>query len=131
MGKRMLSYVLVGLGGGLGAMSRYGVGVLVGRWGSGVFPMGTVVVNIAGSLMMGLFIGYLARATPEWQASGRLFAAVGFLGGFTTFSAFSLDVVTLLERGHVFTAIIYGAISYTVPVLALIVGLVVMRWGAM
>lgn len=127
----MLSYLLVGIGGGLGAMSRYGVGILVGRWHNSAFPLGTATVNIIGSLMMGLFIGYLARTTPEWQSSGRLFAAVGFLGGFTTFSAFSLDVVTLLERGHVMTAVLYGAISYTVPVLALIAGLVVMRWGTM
>lgn len=127
----MFSYLLVGLGGGLGAMSRYGVGLMVGRLGSGVFPVATATVNVLGSLLMGLFIGYLARTTPEWQASGRLFVAVGFLGGFTTFSSFSLDVVTLLERGHVMSAILYGSVSYTLPVVALVVGLAVMRWGAM
>lgn len=127
----MLSYLLVGLGGGLGAMSRYGVGLMVGRLGDGVFPVATATVNILGSLLMGLFVGFLARTLPDWQASGRLFVAVGFLGGFTTFSSFSLDMVTLLERGHVSTAILYGAVSLSLPFLALVAGLVVMRWGAM
>jgi len=123
----MQAFLFVGLGGALGAMGRYGVGLFVGRnWHAG-FPLATLLVNILGSLLMGLFIGYLAKTTPDWQASARLFVAVGVLGGFTTFSAFSLDVVTLLERGNIGSAIIYSGISFVVPVIALLGGLMFMR----
>lgn len=123
----MQSFLLVGLGGGLGAMARYGVGVLIGRsWHVG-FPLATLLVNILGSLLMGLFVGYLVKTTPDWQASARLFVAVGVLGGFTTFSTFSLDVISLLERGHIGSAILYAGVSFSVPVIALLGGLVFMR----
>lgn len=125
----MQAFLVVGLGGALGAMGRYGVGLWVGRNWQGGFPMGTFAVNVIGSLFMGLFIGWLVRTTPDWQASARLFMAVGVLGGFTTFSAFSLDVVTLLERGQMITAVLYGVASLALPVLALFAGMMVMRAG--
>lgn len=126
----MQAFLAVGLGGALGAMGRYGIGLWVGRNWHGPFPMGTFVVNVLGSLFMGLFIGWLVRTTPDWQASARLFMAVGVLGGFTTFSTFSLDVVTLLERGQMVTVVLYGAASLALPVLALFAGMMVMRAGA-
>ncbi|HWA20251.1 MAG TPA: fluoride efflux transporter CrcB [Devosia sp.] len=126
----MNAYVLVGLGGALGSMARYGTGVLVGRfWGLG-FPLGTLLINIIGSLVMGVFVGYLARTTPEWQADARLFVAVGILGGFTTFSAFSLDAITLIERGEVGAALLYVGLSVVVAIVALYAGLIVMRGAA-
>ncbi|MBU1175555.1 MAG: fluoride efflux transporter CrcB [Alphaproteobacteria bacterium] len=119
----MQAYLLVGLGGGVGAMCRYGFGVMVGRLHSGLFPLGTFGVNVIGSLLMGLLIGFLARTTPEWQPEARLLLATGLLGGFTTFSAFSLDVVTLIERGSLITAALYAVASMILAVLALFIGM--------
>lgn len=126
----MNAYLLVGIGGALGSMARYGAGVLVGRvWGAS-FPLGTMLINIAGSLAMGLFIGYLVRATPAWQADARLFVAVGLFGGFTTFSSFSLDAISMLERGEIGPAALYVVISVIVGIAALYGGLVLMRGTA-
>ena len=89
-----------------------------------------MLINIAGSLAMGLFIGLLARTTPAWQADARLLVAVGLFGGFTTFSAFSLDAIVLIERGQIGEAVLYVAVSVLVAVAALYVGLIVMRGHA-
>jgi fluoride exporter len=126
----MYPYLLVAIGGALGSMARYGTGVLVGRAWSSSFPLATLLINIVGSLGMGLFVGYLARATPDWQADARLFVAVGIFGGFTTFSAFSLDAIALIERGEVAQALLYVGLSVIVAIGALYVGLVMMRGPA-
>ena len=126
----MNAFLLVGIGGALGSIARYGSGVLVGRIWPMSFPLATMLVNISGSLVMGLFIGFLARTTPAWQADARLFFAVGVLGGFTTLSSFSLDTFTLIERGEIGQATIYVLGSIVVSVLALFVGLLIMRAGA-
>ncbi|MEQ1901549.1 MAG: fluoride efflux transporter CrcB [Devosia sp.] len=126
----MYAYLLVGLGGALGSMARYGSGVLVGRLWATTFPLATLLINIAGSLAMGLLVGYLARTTPAWQADARLFMAVGVFGGFTTFSAFSLDAIYLIERGEVAQAVLYVGVSVIVAIAALYFGLVVMRGPA-
>ena len=126
----MNAFLLVGIGGAIGSIARYGSGVLVGRVWSSSFPLATMLVNIAGSLIMGLFIGWLARSTPAWQADARLFFAVGVLGGFTTLSSFSLDTVVLLERGEIGQAALYLAVSVAVSIAALFAGLWVMRLGA-
>ena len=123
----MYPYLLVGIGGALGSVARYGSGVLVGRMWSSSFPLATLLINIAGSLAMGLFIGYLARTTPAWQADARLFVAVGVLGGFTTFSAFSLDAIALIERGEIVQSAIYIVGSVTIAILALYIGMQLMR----
>lgn len=123
-------YLLVGIGGALGSMARYGGGVLVGRLWPMAFPLATLLINIIGSLAMGLFIGFLARTTPSWQADARLFVAVGVFGGFTTFSSFSLDTIVLIERGEIGQAVLYVLISVLVAVAALYGGLVVMRGGS-
>lgn len=123
----MQSFLLVGIGGGLGAMGRYGVGLLIGRMWVSQFPWGTLTVNVLGSLFMGLFIGFLARETPEWQSAGRLFFAVGALGGFTTFSSFSLDAITLIERGQIAQALFYVFGSVLIGFVALFLGLTVFR----
>lgn len=126
----MYPYLLVALGGAIGSVARYGSGVLIGQAWRSDFPLGTIVINIVGSLAMGLFIGLLARTTPAWQADARLFVAVGVLGGFTTFSAFSLDAITLFERGEVGSALIYVLISVVISIVALFGGLLLMRIGA-
>jgi CrcB protein len=123
----MNPYLLVAVGGALGSMARYGTGVLVGKAWTASFPLATMLINIAGSLAMGLFIGWLARTTPSWQADARLFVAVGIFGGFTTFSSFSLDTISMLERGEIGPALLYVLASVIIGIGALYGGLVVMR----
>jgi CrcB protein len=114
--------LLVALGGAVGACARY----LVGRWSLGAFgpdlPLGTLLVNILGGLAMGLLAGWLARPGSGAEHM-RLLLGVGVLGGFTTFSAFSLEVVTMLERGDALWALGYALASVTGAVLAVFAGL--------
>ncbi|HWU16601.1 MAG TPA: fluoride efflux transporter CrcB [Devosia sp.] len=123
----MHPFLLVGLGGAIGAMSRYGVSILVGRIWPHAFPLGTLLINIAGSAAMGLFIGILARTLPPWQEEARLFVAIGILGGFTTFSSFSLDTIALVERGEMLQAGLYVLLSVVVCLIGLYLGLLVTR----
>lgn len=122
----MTHFLLVALGGAIGATARHGVGLLAVRYFGHGFPFGTLAVNIVGSLIMGLLIGTLA-ARQIGSESIRLFVATGLLGGFTTFSAFSLDVVSLWERGQIGLATGYVLISVFVSILALFGGLAVSR----
>ena len=126
----MNPYLLVALGGALGSMARYGMGILVGQFWRESFPLGTILINIFGSLAMGLFVGLITRFTPSWQADARLFVAVGILGGFTTFSSFSLDAIAMFERGEIGPATTYVLVSVVVGIAALYGGLVIMRGGA-
>jgi CrcB protein len=123
----MHNVLLVGLGGGLGAMARYGAGFWVARlWPMG-FPLGTMLINIVGSILMGIVIGALTRNGAIANEALRLFVAVGILGGFTTFSAFSLDAVSLIERGELLQAGGYVLISVAVCLIGLYLGLLVTR----
>ena len=118
----------IALGGAIGASARYGVGIgAVKLFGHG-FPWGTLIVNIAGSFLMGLIIAKLAHMDQSSQGL-RAFLTIGLLGGFTTFSAFSLDVVTLYERGALLAAGGYALASVTLSVIALFAGLLLMRGG--
>jgi CrcB protein len=126
----MNPYLLVAVGGALGSMARYGFGVAVGQVWRDAFPLGTMLINIIGSLAMGLLVGSLVRFTPSWQSDARLFVAVGILGGFTTFSSFSLDAISMLERGDFGPALLYILVSVLVGIAALYGGLVLMRGGA-
>lgn len=123
----MQPYLLVGIGGALGSMVRFGAGSLVGRFWPGAFPLATLLVNIAGSVLMGVFVGLMARFLPSWQEEARLFFAVGLLGGFTTFSSFSLETVLLLERGELVSAATYVLLSVVVCVIGLYLGLLLTR----
>lgn len=126
-GTAMNQFLLVAAGGALGASLRHGVNVGAARLFGPAFPWGTLGVNVAGSLAMGLLIGWLARSDAEGGTALRLFLATGVLGGFTTFSAFSLDAVTLWERGAAGQALAYVAASVTFSILALAAGLALMR----
>ena len=119
--------LLVMLGGALGAGARFLVGRALPLPANG-FPSATLIVNIVGGLLMGLLAGALARinAGEGW----RLFLGVGVLGGFTTFSAFSLDVVTLAERGQIILATGYIAASVVGAIGALVAGLLLVRAAA-
>jgi len=125
----MFPYVLVAAGGLIGSMLRYGSGILVGSFWRDSFPLGTMLINIAGSLVMGLFVGLMARLLPPWQNEARLFFAVGMLGGFTTFSSFSLDAITMIERGDLWQAAVYVFGSVGIGFIALWLGLWIMRQG--
>ncbi|MEJ0013153.1 MAG: fluoride efflux transporter CrcB [Bauldia sp.] len=123
----MFQIVLVFLGGGLGSVARHGVNMTAGRLGAD-FPWGTFIVNVVGSLAMGLIAGWLAfRAGESWSQHARLLLTTGFLGGFTTFSAFSLDTATLWERGATGTAALYVVASVGLSLAALFAGLWVVR----
>lgn len=126
----MQAFLLVGAGGAIGAMSRYGLSVLVGRFWSASFPLATLLANIIGSCLMGILIGVLARTTPAMSNEIRLFVAVGVLGGFTTFSSFSLDTIFLIERGALAQALLYIGLSVVVCLLGLYLGLLISRGGA-
>lgn len=113
------------LGGALGAGGRYGVGALLSATLGAAFPWATLVVNLSGGLAMGLLAGLLARGGDTELV--RLLFGVGVLGGFTTFSAFSLDVVALIERGHALPALAYVAVSVIGSVALTMVGLNLVR----
>ena len=118
----MYHLVLVALGGALGSGLRHLVNLAALRLIGPGFPWGTLTVNIAGSFLMGLFVELLARRLGG-SAELRLFVATGVLGGFTTFSAFSLDVAVLYERGAVVQAFAYVAASVIVAIAALFLGM--------
>lgn len=120
--------LFVALGGGVGAWLRYAVGVTLGRMGAATapFPWSTLAVNVAGSLLMGLLAGWLARHGSGGE-TWRLLLGVGVLGGFTTFSAFSLELALMIERGSLVSAALYVAVSVLAGVAALFAGLAMMR----
>ena len=123
----MLSKIaIVALGGAIGASGRYLSGVWMGRIMGPGFPWGTVFVNVVGSLAMGLLIGWLAKRAQPAETL-HLLLATGLLGGFTTFSAFSLDAVTLWQRGDMMAALGYVSVSVFVSIAALFAGLGIMR----
>jgi CrcB protein len=122
----MNPYLLVGLGGALGAIARYSVGTAVPASASG-FPLATTLINVTGSLAMGVLIGVLAKTTPQYQNEIRLFVAVGIFGGFTTFSSFSLDAITLIERGDFLLATAYIVGSVVLSLAGLWLGMSAIR----
>jgi len=125
----MLPYFLVAIGGAIGSVLRYGAGIAVGGLWRNAFPLGTLLINIFGSLLMGAFVGTMARLLPGWQNEARLFFAVGVLGGFTTFSSFSLDAIVLAERGNLAAAGLYVIVSVGGGLFALWLALLLMRTG--
>lgn len=125
-GNDIMNYLLVFLGGGCGSMIRYWVNVLCGRLFGTDFPYGIMLINITGSTVMGLIAGYLAfkgEASQPW----RIFIMTGILGGYTTFSAFSLDAAVLYERGEVGLAALYVVGSVALAILGLFAGLTLVR----
>ena len=121
-----MGYLIVFLGGGIGAALRHGINLAVARMLGTAFPYGTLLINISGSFIMGLIAAYFAfkgDASQHW----RLFLTTGILGGFTTFSAFSLDVALLYERGETGLAALYVLASVAVSIGALFAGLALVR----
>jgi CrcB protein len=120
----------VALGGAVGAWLRFVTGGLVlrliGPTASAAFPWATLLINVTGSFAMGLLAGWLARY-GEGGESTRLLLGVGLLGGFTTFSAFSLEIANLAERGAAGMAALYAVTSVVAGVVGLFAGLALMR----
>lgn len=116
----------IALGGAIGALSRFGVNIGVEKLLGVNFPWGTLIINSAGCFLMGVLIARFAQmdaVSPELRA----FCATGFLGAFTTFSTFSLDFVTLWERGEMMQAALYMTASVILSILGLFAGLMIMR----
>ena len=121
-----MNYLLVFVGGGLGASLRHTVNIVCARCMAPGFPWGTFIINISGSIVMGLIAGYLAfkgEASQPW----RLFLMTGILGGYTTFSAFSLDTALLYERGELGLAAAYVLGSVILSIAGLFAGLALVR----
>lgn len=124
----MTAFLLVFFGAGLGGAARHAVNLGCARWCGPDFPWGTTAVNVAGSFAMGLLAGWLALRAGEGLAQpAKLFLGVGVLGGFTTFSAFSLDAVLLWERGAAMDAALYVGGSVAGSIAALAAGLFLAR----
>lgn len=118
----MVAYLIVFFGAGIGGMMRHGVNNAAARLLGYGFPFGTLIVNILGSFLMGALAGYFALRTGVPQHL-RLFLTTGILGGFTTFSAFSLDAALLIERHHFGQAAAYVGASLFISMAALFAGL--------
>ena len=121
-----MSYLLVFFGGGLGASLRHLINLTCARCLGPGFPWGTFIINITGSIVMGLIAGYLAlkgESSQPW----RLFLMTGILGGYTTFSAFSLDTAVLYERGELGLAAAYVLGSVVLSIAGLFAGLALVR----
>lgn len=121
-----MTYLIVFLGGGIGAAMRHGINLASARALGTAFPYGTMLINITGSFIMGLAAAYFAfkgDASQYW----RLFFTTGILGGYTTFSAFSLDAALLYERGEIGMAAVYVIGSVAISIAALFAGLAIVR----
>jgi CrcB protein len=121
-----MGFLIVFLGGGIGAALRHGVNLAAARLLGTAFPYATLFENVSGSLVMGLLAGYFAfrGGLPQhWQ----LFLTTGILGGYTTFSAFSLDAALLYERGAFGMAALYALLSVVLAIGSLFAGLWIVR----
>ena len=119
------TFIQIGIGGAIGAMLRHAVGLAVTRHlAMAGFPLGTIIVNVVGSMIMGFFAVYAAHRGLE---NLNPFFMAGVLGGFTTFSAFSLETFALYEQGEIVLAGAYVAISVFCSIGALIAGVLVAR----
>ena len=127
----VLASLNVALGGAIGAVLRYQLGRGMTWWLGpqmvSLFPWATLAANAVGSLAMGLLAGWLAFRSSGDGEQMRLLLGVGLLGGFTTFSAFSLEMVLLIERGQFLFAALYAILSFALGISALMVGLTLMR----
>ena len=121
-----MSYLVVFLGGGIGAALRHGINLAAPKMLGTAFPYSTLLINVSGSFIMGLVAGYFAfkgDASQHW----RLFLTTGILGGYTTFSAFSLDAAVLYERGEAGLAALYVLASVALSIVGLFAGLALVR----
>mgnify|MGYP002785069032 FL=1 len=126
----MLALAYVAFGGAIGSMARFLMVTFVSKYSSPDFPYGTLAVNILGGLLLGLWVGAMAYMSPLKVRDLHLLFAVGALGGFTTFSAFSLDVILLMERAGLLQAAFYAVSSVLLSVVALFIGMLAVKLAA-
>ena len=122
----MNGFLLVFFGGGIGSAARHAVNVLSAHFPNVRYPFGTFLINVIGSLAIGILAEWFALRT-SLPSSARLFLVTGVLGGFTTFSAFSLEVGLLYERGQLGAAMLYAISSVVCAVGAMFLGMHVVR----
>lgn len=118
--------LIVGSGGFIGSMLRYLVQVNVEKLMSGTFPMGTLLVNVTGSFIIGIIYAFAEKGnlmSPEW----RIFLAVGVCGGFTTFSTFTMDNLNLLKDNSLFQLLLYTGGSLFLGIVAVYLGIIITR----
>ena len=124
----MMGMVLaIAAGGAIGSAARYGTMIWVARWLGAAFPYGTIAVNILGAFVMGVVIELLALVWSPGEAM-RAFLTIGVLGGYTTFSTFTLDTWMMIERGEFGLVFLYVLSSVVLCLAALLAGLQVTRW---
>ena len=122
-----MAYLIVFLGAGIGGVARYGISLLaVGMVDVAVFPYATLLINVSGSFLMGLIAEFFVVRTGLPQHL-RLFLTTGILGGYTTFSSFSLEAVVLFDSGHVLSSAIYTISSVVLSLGGLMLGLALIR----
>ena len=122
-------FLLVAAGGAVGAVARYGLGLQAVRWLGSTWPYGTLGANLLGGLLMGLLSGWLSQKGGGDPERFRLLLGVGILGGFTTFSAFSLETAAMIERRELGSALAYALASVILSVVAVFAGLALARRG--
>ncbi len=127
----MPNLLIVFLGGGLGSVLRYLAKVLWEENSSFVFPYPTFIVNILGSLFLGFVAGLIMYKANFLSPSMRIFLMVGIAGGFTTFSSYSLEIVSLFRNGHFYMALFYSVGSVIISLLAIVLGGLLSKslWG--
>jgi fluoride exporter len=121
----MFNFLLVGLGGAAGAMARYGVSLAIPAQPQG-WPWATFMINVSGSFLIGALAGWLATRGEQGEQL-RLLLAVGVLGGFTTFSAYSLETLRLIERGDITSAAAYSIGSVIAGLAAVAIGVTIAK----
>ncbi|NVO01687.1 MAG: fluoride efflux transporter CrcB [Bacteroidetes bacterium] len=122
----MRSILLVGLGGFIGSIARYLIAAIIQNKSTSIFPIGTLMVNIVGCLLIGLFLGLSDKQniiSPEL----RLFLTIGFCGGFTTFSSFTNDNVQLINSGALLQVLLYTGLSVIVGIAATYIGFLIVK----
>ena len=122
----MKPLLIIGLGGGIGSIFRYLIQMYIGRSIIQAFPLGTLLVNISGCLIIGLLYGFSAKyaaITVEW----RLFLVTGLCGGYTTFSSFSYESISLFKQGNYTYFILYTSLSFVLGLLATVGGIAIVK----
>lgn len=129
----LIATLNVAVGGAIGASMRYLLGRTLTAWfgpaNMAAFPWATMITNVIGCLFMGALFGWMAR-DGNGSEQARLLIGVGLLGGFTTFSAFSLEMMVLIERGQAMTGLLYALVSVLACIVSIYLGMIIMRLTA-